>query len=53
MFGAGKEIGDFPEGQQIEWKQASLGGTEWGNPLECTRDLGGKRLSGLKGWDLK
>jgi hypothetical protein len=25
----------------------------WANPLECTRDLGGERLSGLKGRDLK
>ena len=25
----------------------------WGNPLECTRDLGGKRCSGLKRRDLR
>jgi hypothetical protein len=25
----------------------------WGDPPECTRDLGGERLSGLKGRDLK
>jgi hypothetical protein len=25
----------------------------WGNPSECTRDLGGKRLSGIKGSDLR
>jgi hypothetical protein len=27
----------------------NLGGWEVGDPLECTRDLGGERLSGLKG----
>jgi hypothetical protein len=26
---------------------------DWGNSLEYTRKLGGKRLSGLKGWDLR
>jgi hypothetical protein len=25
----------------------------WGEPPECTRDLGGKRLSGLKGRQLR
>ena len=25
----------------------------WENPPECTRDLGGKRLSGIKGTDLR
>ena len=25
----------------------------WGDPPECTRDLGGERLSGLKGKDLR
>jgi hypothetical protein len=25
----------------------------WGDPLKCTRDMGGKRLSGLKGRDLR
>jgi hypothetical protein len=25
----------------------------WGDPPECTGDLGGERLSGLKGWDLR
>jgi hypothetical protein len=44
---------EIPEGQQKEWKQATLGGRRWGDPLECTKDLGGKRLSGLKGRNLK
>ena len=25
----------------------------WGDPPECTRDLGDKRLSGIKGRDLR
>ena len=25
----------------------------WGDPPECTRDLGGERISGLKGRDLR
>jgi hypothetical protein len=29
------------------------GCVRWGNTLEYTRDLGGERLSGLKGRDLK
>ena len=29
-----------------------MGGRRWGNPLECTRDLGGGRLSRLKGGTL-
>jgi hypothetical protein len=24
---------------------------DWRDPPECSRDLGGERLSGLKGWD--
>ena len=41
------------EDQQKEWKQATLWGRRWENPLECTRDLGGERLPGLKGSDLR
>jgi hypothetical protein len=26
---------------------------DWGDPPECTRDLGGERLSALKGRDLE
>ena len=33
------------------WKQASSGGRKSGDPLKCTRDLGGERLSGRKGRD--
>ena len=33
-------------------KQAFSGGRRWGNPPECTVDLGCKRLSKLKGRDL-
>ena len=35
------------------WKQATSGGRRWGDPPECTRDLGGEKLSELKGRDLK
>jgi hypothetical protein len=42
-----------PEGQQKEWKQGTYGDRRLGDPLECTRDLGGKRLSGFKGRDLR
>jgi hypothetical protein len=45
--------GDSPEDQQKERNQANSGGRRWWNPLECTRDLGGERLSGLKGRDLR
>ena len=41
-----------PEGQQKESKLATSGGRRWGDSPECTRDLGGERLSGLKGRDL-
>lgn len=41
------------EDQQKEWKQATLWGRRWENPLECTRDLGAERLPGLKGSDLR
>ena len=41
------------EEKQKEWKQATFWGRRWENPLECTRDLGGERLSGLKGRDLR
>jgi hypothetical protein len=41
-----------PESQQKEWKEAISGDRRWGDPPECTRDLGDERLSGLKGRDL-
>lgn len=33
------------------WQLWEVGG--WGDPPECTRDLGGERLSGLIGRDLR
>ena len=30
-----------------------MGGRGWGEPLGCTRDLGGERLSGFKGFPLE
>ena len=38
-----------------EYKQATSGTTSggWGDHSECTRDLGGERLPGLKGRDLR
>ena len=42
-----------PEGQQNEWKYATSGGRRWGDSLESSRDLGGVRLSGLKGRDIR
>ena len=41
------------EDQQKEWKQKTLLGRRWENLLECTRDLGGERISGFKGRDLR
>ena len=41
-----------PEGQQKGWKQATSGDRRLGDPPECIRDLGGKRLSGRKRKDL-
>jgi hypothetical protein len=32
-----------PDGQQNEWKYTTSGGGRRGDPLECTRDLGGER----------
>ena len=40
-------------GPKKGWKQATLRGRRWGDPLECTRDLGGERLSGFKGRNLR
>jgi hypothetical protein len=37
----------------MEWKQASSGSRRLGEPPECTRDLGGERLLGLKGRELR
>jgi hypothetical protein len=45
--------GRSSEGQQKEWKQETSGCRRWGEPPECTRDLGGERLSGLKERDLR
>ena len=42
-----------PEGQQKELKQATSEGRNWKDTLECIRDLGGERLSVLKGTDLR
>ena len=44
---------EIPEGQQKEWKHATLGGRRLVYPPECTRDLGGERLSGLKERNLR
>jgi hypothetical protein len=33
--------------------KATSGGRRWGDHPECTRDLGGEKLSELKGRDLK
>ena len=41
-----------PESQENEWKYAALEGGKWGDLLESTRNLGGKRISGLSGSDL-
>ena len=41
------------EGQQKECKQATSEVGGWGYPPECTRDLGGERLSELKVRDLR
>jgi hypothetical protein len=41
------------EGQEKEWKWASSEYRRWDSHLECTRDLGGERLSGLKGRHLR
>ena len=52
VLGGGKGLKSLKasrkNGNRQPWK---VGG--WGDPLECTRVLGGERLSGLKGWDLK
>jgi hypothetical protein len=42
-----------PWKSQKEWKQATSGGRRWRDLPECTRDLGGKTLSGLIGRDLR
>ena len=46
-MGAGRQERS-PEGQQNEWKYATLGGGRWRDPSKCTRDLVGKRFSALK-----
>jgi hypothetical protein len=45
----GKGKGLKHEGQQKEWKQATSGNSTLREPPECTRDLEGKTISGLKG----
>ena len=42
----GKEAGLKPQGS--EWKYVTLREEKCGDPLQCTRDLGGKRISRLK-----
>lgn len=37
--------------KNVNRQPQEIGG--WGDPPECTRDLGGERLSGLKGRDLR
>jgi hypothetical protein len=49
----GGDRNEAPRFQQNEWKQATLGGRRWEDPLECTKDLGSERLSGLKGRDVR
>ena len=43
--GTGMEKGEHDQ----ECKQATSGGRKLGDPLECTRNLGGEKLLGLKG----
>ena len=50
---SGGEQDRSSEGQQKEWKQASSRCRRWVYPLECPKDLGGERISGCKGRDLK
>jgi hypothetical protein len=40
-----------PDGQQKEWKQATLG--VWGDLPECARDIGVESLSGIKERNLR
>jgi hypothetical protein len=47
LVGEGKGL--KPEGQQKEWKQATLENKRLREPPECTRDLVVERLPGLKG----
>ena len=49
-YGQGQERS--PEGQQNEWEYAALENYRTGDPLQNTRDLGGKRLSRFKASDL-
>ena len=43
----GERAVEKPRSLENEWKYAASVGWEEGDPLESTRDLGGKRLSGL------
>jgi hypothetical protein len=45
-----EETGLKPRGPAERLETGNLGG---GGALECTRDLGGERLSGLKGMNLR
>jgi hypothetical protein len=51
-WGLGKQEWSL-EGQQKEWKYATLGCRRRGEPLEYTRVLGGEKLSEVKGRDLR
>jgi hypothetical protein len=54
MGGWGKRQERSPEGQQKEWKYATLGDEKLeGGPLESSRGLRSERLSELKGKDLR
>jgi hypothetical protein len=52
MLGRGEQERS-PEDQQKKMDICDLGSGFWGTFLEFTRDLGGERLSGLKGRNLR
>jgi hypothetical protein len=49
MGGGQKKPRELEQLIEICSLMVGVGGGRWGNPLESTRDPGGKRLSGLKG----
>ena len=52
VFGGGKGLKSLRASRKNGNRQLwEVGG--WGDPPECTRDLGGERLSGLKERDLR
>ena len=52
VLGGGKRTEALRASRKNRKKQPrEVGG--WGDPPECTRDLGGERFSGLKGRDLR